>query len=81
MYELCISEVCSFRSTATTASILTLLVLYEGLISIWLYKKTSYGIEKKYICCTYSPSAPHSYDFVVLTSLTYPRKLFVVVLQ
>jgi hypothetical protein len=25
---------------------------------------------------TYSPRAPHTYDFVVLTSLTNPRKIY-----
>jgi hypothetical protein len=44
-------------------------------------KKTpSYGIEKK-IVFTYSPRAPHTYDFVVLTSLTHIRKILLVVLQ
>jgi hypothetical protein len=27
------------------------------------------------------PQAPHAYDFVVLTSLTHPRKILLVVLQ
>jgi hypothetical protein len=30
---------------------------------------------------TYSPLAPHAYDFVVLTSLTHPRKIILVLLQ
>jgi hypothetical protein len=29
----------------------------------------------------YSPRAPHTYDFVVLTSLTHPRKILLVVLE
>jgi hypothetical protein len=27
------------------------------------------------------PWAPHTYDFVVITSLTYPKKILLVVLQ
>jgi hypothetical protein len=53
-----------------------------GLISLWLYKeKRNYGIENKYIYSTYSPWAPHTYDFVVLTSLSHPRKIVLFVLQ
>jgi hypothetical protein len=29
----------------------------------------------------FTPWAPHTYDFVVLTSLTHPRKIILVVLQ
>jgi hypothetical protein len=38
---------------------------------------------KKCIYSTYSPPprAPHTYDFVVLTLLTHPRKILLVVLQ
>jgi hypothetical protein len=39
-------------------------------------------IEKECIYSTYSPlSSTHTYDFVVLTSLTHPRKIILVVLQ
>jgi hypothetical protein len=47
-----------------------------GLIFI---KETSYEIEKMYL--QIPPRAPHTYDFVVLTSLTHPRKIILVVLQ
>jgi hypothetical protein len=47
----------------------------------FIKKTTSYGIEKKCIYSTYPPSSPHTYDFVVLTSLTHPRKILLVVLQ
>jgi hypothetical protein len=36
---------------------------------------------KKCIYSTYSSRAPYTYDFVVLTSLTHPRKILLVVLQ
>jgi hypothetical protein len=36
---------------------------------------------KKYIYSTYSPRAPHTYDFVVVTSLTHSRKILLVALQ
>jgi hypothetical protein len=51
-----------------------------GLISLWLYKeKTSYRMEKGSYS-TNSPLSPtHTYGFVVLTSLTHPRKTLLVV--
>jgi hypothetical protein len=57
--------------------------LYEGgLISLWLYKENDNPQDwKKCIYSTSSPWAPHIYDFVVLTSLTHPRKMLSVVLQ
>jgi hypothetical protein len=36
---------------------------------------------KKYIYSAYFPWAPHTYDFAVLTSLTHPWKIILVVLQ
>jgi hypothetical protein len=39
------------------------------------------GLKKKGIYSAYSPWAPHTYGFVVLTSLTHPRKILFVVLQ
>jgi hypothetical protein len=50
---------------------------YEGeLISLWLYKENNkLQIEKMYIYM------PHTYVFVVQTSLTDPRKIILVVLQ
>jgi hypothetical protein len=45
----------------------------------FIKKTTSYGIQNMYL---HSPSsAPHTYDFLVLTSLTHPRKIILVVLQ
>jgi hypothetical protein len=34
-----------------------------------------------YLLYIFPPWAPHTYDFVVLTSLTHPRKIILVVLQ
>jgi hypothetical protein len=34
-----------------------------------------------YLLYIFPPLAPHTYDFVVLISLTQPRKIFLVVLQ
>jgi hypothetical protein len=34
-----------------------------------------------YLLYIIPPSAPHTYDFVVLTSLTHPRKILLVLLQ
>jgi hypothetical protein len=49
----------------------------RGLISLWLYtEKKAMGL-KKFIYSTYSPEL----HFVVLTSLTHPRKILLVVLQ
>jgi hypothetical protein len=36
---------------------------------------------KKCIYSTYYPWTPHTHDFVVLTSLTHPRKILFIVLQ
>jgi hypothetical protein len=36
---------------------------------------------KKCIYSTYSPGVPHTYDFIVPTSLTHPRKILLLVLQ
>jgi hypothetical protein len=36
---------------------------------------------KKCIYSTHPPWSPHTYDFVVLTSLTHPRKILLLVLQ
>jgi hypothetical protein len=44
-------------------------------------KKTSYGIEKMYLLYIFPLSSTHTYEFVVLTSLTHPRKIILVVLQ
>jgi hypothetical protein len=51
-------------------------VYMRWLISIWLYKKKQATGLKKYIFFTYSPWAPHTYVFLVLTSLTHPEKFF-----
>jgi hypothetical protein len=49
--------------------------------SLALQRKQQATGLKKYIYCTYSPCAPHTYDFIVLTSLTQPRKILLIVLQ
>jgi hypothetical protein len=47
----------------------------------FLKKITRYGIEKNVFTLHIPPWAPHTYDFVVLTSLTHPRKILLLVLQ
>jgi hypothetical protein len=51
-----------------------------GLISLRLYKENNKLRDWKNVF-TYSPWAPHTYEFVVLTSLTHPRKILLDVLQ
>jgi hypothetical protein len=46
----------------------------------FIKKTTNYGI-KKVFTLHIPPWAPHTYDFVVLTSLTHTRKIIFVVLQ
>jgi hypothetical protein len=57
-------------------ALLAFLAYYKGgLICLWLYKeKTSYGIKKMYLYIP-PPNSRHTYDFVVVTSLTHPRKI------
>jgi hypothetical protein len=53
-----------------------------GLISLWLYKENNKLRDWKNVFTLHiSPLAPHTYDFVVLTSLTHPRKIILLVLQ
>jgi hypothetical protein len=54
-----------------------------GLIRLWLYKenKKLRDLKKMYLLYIFSPRAPHTHNFVVLTSLTHPRKPLLVVLQ
>jgi hypothetical protein len=55
---------------------------YEGLISLWLSKENNKLRDWKNVFTLHIPPwAPHTYDFVVLTSLTHPRKVILVVLQ
>jgi hypothetical protein len=52
------------------------------LISPWLYKGNNKLRDWKSLFTLHIPPwAPHTYDFVVLTSLTHPRKILLVVLQ
>jgi hypothetical protein len=44
-------------------------------VFVFIKKTTSYGTEKMYLLYIFPPWAPHTYDFVVLTSLTHPRKI------
>jgi hypothetical protein len=46
----------------------------------FIEKTTSYRTEKN-VFTLHILRAPHAYDFVVLTSLTHPRKILLVVLQ
>jgi hypothetical protein len=53
-----------------------------GLISLWLYKENNKLRDWKHVFTSHIPPwDPHTYDFVVLTSLTHPRKILLVVLQ
>jgi hypothetical protein len=53
-----------------------------GLISLWLYKENNKLRDWKNVFTLYIPPwAPRTYDFVVLTSLTQPRRILLVVLQ
>jgi hypothetical protein len=48
----------------------------------WLYKENNKLRDWKNVFTLHIPPwAPHTYDFVVLTSLTHPRKILLVVLQ
>jgi hypothetical protein len=59
-----------------------LLVIRGGLISLWLYKENNKLRDWTNVFTLHIlPWAPHTYDFVVLTSLTHPRKILLVVLQ
>jgi hypothetical protein len=56
--------------------------LRRGLVSLWLYKGNNKLRDWKNVFTLHIPPwAPHTYDFVVLTSLTHPRKILLVVLQ
>jgi hypothetical protein len=57
-------------------------VLGGGLISLWLYKENNKLRDWKNIFTLHIPPwAPHTYDFVVLTSLTHARETLLVALQ
>jgi hypothetical protein len=47
----------------------------------FIKKTTSYGIKRIFLLYIFPPELHTLYDFVVLTSLTHPRKIFLVVLQ
>jgi hypothetical protein len=49
-----------------------------GLVSPWLYKENNKLQDWKNVFTLW---VPHTYDFIVLTSLTHPRKIVLVVLQ
>jgi hypothetical protein len=56
--------------------------LRGGLISLWLYKENNKLQDWKNVFTLHIPPwAPHTYVFVVLTSLTHPRKNLLVVLK
>jgi hypothetical protein len=53
-----------------------------GLISLWLYKENNKLRDWKNVFPLHIPPwAPLTYDLVVLTSLTHPRQILLVVLQ
>jgi hypothetical protein len=70
------------RSTISTTILLFAHHLFIGgyereLISLWHYKENNKLQDLKNIFALYIPSwAPHTNDFVVLTSLTHSRKIF-----
>jgi hypothetical protein len=51
------------------------------LISLWLYKENKLRDWKNVFTLDIPLWAPHTYGFVVLTSLTHPSKILLVVLQ
>jgi hypothetical protein len=55
----------------------------RGLISLWFYKENNNLRDwKKNVFTLYIPPwTPHTYDFVVLISLTHPKKILLVLLQ
>jgi hypothetical protein len=54
----------------------------RGLISLWLYKENNKLRDWKNVFTLHIPPwAPHTYDFVILTSLTHPRKILLAVLK
>jgi hypothetical protein len=56
--------------------------LRGGLISLWPYKENNKLRDWKNVFTLHIPPwAPHTYVFVVLTSLTHPRQILFVVLQ
>jgi hypothetical protein len=60
----------------------SLLCVRRGLRSLWLYKENNKLRDWKKIFIVHMPFwGTHTYDFVVLTSLTHPRKIHLVVLQ
>jgi hypothetical protein len=53
-----------------------------GLLSLWLYKENNKLLDWKNVFTLHIPPwAPQTYDFIVLTSLTHPRKILLVVPQ
>jgi hypothetical protein len=53
-----------------------------GLISLWFYKENNKLQAWKNVFTLHIPPwAPHTYEFIVLTSLTHPRKILFAVLQ
>jgi hypothetical protein len=53
-----------------------LYIFMRGLISLWLYKENNKLRDWRNVFTLHIPPwAPHTYDFVVLTSLTHPRKI------
>jgi hypothetical protein len=60
----------------------TLKHIWGGLRSLWFYKENNKLQDWKNVFISYIPPwTPHTYDFVVLTSLTRPRKILLVVLK
>jgi hypothetical protein len=56
-------------------------VYTRGLISLWLYKENKLWDWKNVFTVHIPPLAPRTYDFVVVTSLTHPRIILLIVLQ
>jgi hypothetical protein len=59
-----------------------LCIYKRGLVSLWLYKENNELRDWENVFTLHIPPwAPNTYDFFVLTSLTHPREILLVVLQ
>jgi hypothetical protein len=69
-----------FECQWTLKQFLIYMPIPEEMISFWLYKENKLR-DWKSVYSAYSPWAPHTNDFVVLTSLSHSRKIILFVLQ
>jgi hypothetical protein len=57
-----------------------ILLIPGGLVSLWLYKENKLRDWKNVFTPHIPAWAPHTYDFVVLTSLSHTRKILLILL-